>query len=77
MTDKEWETDIDIQNTLTKTQMNKTQSQTCEDNKVATKEKTIEKNKPIHNMICINRNITFTITQKMHNCEQIEKKTYL
>lgn len=37
MTDKEWETDIDIQNTLTKTQMNKTQSQTCEDNKVATK----------------------------------------
>lgn len=39
MTDKVWETDIDIQNTLTKTQTNKAQSQACEGNKVATKEK--------------------------------------
>lgn len=35
---------IDIQITLTKTQTNKAQSQACEDNKVATKQKTIEKN---------------------------------
>lgn len=45
MIDEEWETDIDIQNTLTKTQMNNTQSQACEDNKVDTKEKNNRKKK--------------------------------
>jgi len=29
-----------------------------------------KQNRPVHNMLCINRNITSTNAQKMHSCEQ-------